>query len=80
MANKTKAELMEEVKTKNDEIKALKAEIEKLDRYKQYQNCTDEIAALRDSFVESGFTKTEAFTMVQTMLKLASNPFFMNLK
>lgn len=75
MANKTKAELMEEVKAKNDEIKNLKKEIEKLDRYKVYEDTADELAALRDSFVNAGFTKTEAFTMVRTMMQLAVNPF-----
>lgn len=68
MANKTKAELMEEIKDLNERIK-------KLDRYKQYEDAADELAALRDSFVNAGFTKTEAFTMVRTMMQLAANPF-----
>lgn len=67
MANKTKAELMEEVKAKNDEIKALKAEIEKLDRYKVYVDTADELAAMRDAFVKAGFTKAEAFSMTKEM-------------
>ena len=68
MANKTKTELM-------DEIKDLSERIKKLDRYKQYEDAADELAALRDSFVNAGFTKTEAFTMVRTMMQLAANPF-----
>lgn len=72
MANKTKAELMEEIKDLNEKIK-------RLDRYKHYEDAADELAALRDSFVNAGFTKTEAFTMVRTMMQLAANP-FMNLR
>jgi predicted nucleic acid-binding Zn-ribbon protein len=72
MANKTKAELMEEIKDLNERIK-------RLDRYKQYEDAADELAAMRDSFVNAGFTKTEAFTMVRTMMQLAVNP-FMNLR
>lgn len=74
MANKTKAELTDEVKAKNDEIKELKAEIEKLDRYKKYEEMANEIAAVRDSFVNAGFSKTEAFTMTKFTMQMATNP------
>lgn len=60
MATKTKTMLLEEIEAKNAEIKALKKEIEKVERYKQYEEAAGELAALRDSFVNAGFTKTEA--------------------
>ena len=76
MANKTKAELMEEVKTKNDEIKALKAEIEKLDRYKVYQDTADELGAVRQSYIKAGFSESEAFELTKMVIQMAiTNPF-----
>ena len=74
MANKTKAELMDEVKVKNDEIKELKAEIERLDRYKKYEGMANEVAAVRESFVNAGFSKAEAFEMTKFTMQMAVNP------
>ena len=68
MATKTKTELLEEIKAKNNEIENLKNEVKKLERFKQYEDMTDEIAALRDSFVNSGFTKAEAFEIVKALI------------
>lgn len=68
MATKTKTELLEEIKTKNEEIENLKNEVKKLERFKQYEDMTDEMAALRDSFVNSGFTKEEAFELVKNII------------
>lgn len=56
----TKEILLNELEAKNAEIKALKKEIERVERYKQYDETAGEIAALRDSFVNAGFTKAEA--------------------
>ena len=72
MANKTKAELMEEIKNKNDEIAALNEEIKKLDRYKAYQDCADEIAAVRLSFIKSGFSETESFELTKMTMQMAT--------
>lgn len=68
MPTKTKTELLKEIEVKNAEIQNLKNEVEKLERFKQYENMTDEIAALRDSFVNSGFTKAEAFEIVKALI------------
>lgn len=70
MATKTKAELMEEIKAKNQEIANLKSEVEKLDRYKKYEELTNELAAIRDSFVKSGFSESEAYDMVKSFMQL----------
>lgn len=76
MANKTKAELMEEVKTKNDEINALKDEIEKLDRYKVYQDSADELGAIHKSYIEAGFSEDQAFELTKMMIQVAAtSPF-----
>lgn len=71
MANKTKTELMEEIENKNKEIKDLKKEIEKLDRYRVYEDSANEIAAARDAFVKAGFTKAEAFELTKGILNNA---------
>lgn len=68
MPTKTKTELLKEIESKNEEIQSLKDEVKKLERFKQYEAMTDEMAALRDSFVNSGFTKTEAFEMVKILI------------
>lgn len=73
MATKTKTELLAEIETKNEEIKNLKEEVKKLERYKIYADTTDEIAAMRDSFVNSGFTKAEAFEMVKLIVANSIN-------
>lgn len=61
---KTKAELLEE-------IAALKKQVEHLDRYKKYEECANEMAAMRDSFVTAGFTRDEAFAMTKVMIENA---------
>lgn len=57
---RTKESLLNEIETKNAEIKELKKELEKAERYKQYEESANEMAAFRDSFVNAGFTKAEA--------------------
>lgn len=76
MANKTKAELMEEIKARNDEIKNLKKEIERLDRYKVYEESANELAAIRESYINAGFSKTEAFELSKMMMQLAASQLF----
>lgn len=68
MATKTKAELLEEIEVRNGEIKKLKKEIEKLDRYKQYEDAGDGLFAMRESFLKAGFTRAEAFEMTKMIL------------
>lgn len=65
MATKTKKELVEELKEACENIENLKKEIEKCERYKQYEECANEFAALRESFVNAGFSKDEAFMLVR---------------
>lgn len=73
MATKTKNELMAEIEALNKEMKGLKDEVKKLERYKVYADTTDEIAAMRDSFVNSGFTKAEAFELVKLIVANSIN-------
>lgn len=71
MAYKTREDLLREIENKNNEIKALKNDIQRLDRYKQYEDAANEMAALRESFVAAGFSKAEAFELVKTTMKSA---------
>ena len=70
---KTKQELMEEIEAKNAEIQELKEDINRLDRYKAYDKMADETAAMRDCFVNAGFSKTEAFTLILEAIKAAAS-------
>ena len=67
MAYKTREELMKEIEDRNEEIKGLKLELEKCERYKIYETAANEVAAMREAFVNSGFSKAEAFEMVKLM-------------
>lgn len=74
--NKTKTMLLEEIEAKNEEIKALKEEVKRVERYKQYEESANEIAALRDSFINAGFTKDEANSLlIVTLTNAMKNPF-----
>ena len=77
MANKTKAELMEEINFRNKEIEKLNEEIKKLERYKVYQDSADELAAVRLSYIKAGFSEAEAFELTKMMIQMASvSPLF----
>ena len=76
MAYKTREELLKEIEDKNQEIKDLKKDIEKLDRYKAYEAGADEAAAMRDAYIKAGFSKAEALEMTKLMISIA----FKNMK
>lgn len=65
MAVKTKNELLEEIKQMNEEIEVLKSDIDKLEKYRKYDEMADEIKAINDSFVRSGFTEGQAFELTK---------------
>lgn len=60
--NKTKAMLLEEI----DE---LREKVKKLEKYEQYQDAADEVAVVRESFVNAGFSNEEAFQLTMEMLR-----------
>lgn len=70
MATKTKNELLEEIEQKNTEIAELNEEIKKFDKYKQYDKSADELRALFDSFVRTGFSDDRAFALLQTIMTM----------
>lgn len=72
MAVKTKNELLEEIEQKNEEIEELKADIEKLEKYRKYDEMADEVKAINDSFVRSGFTEQQAFELTRGTVTVAA--------
>lgn len=74
---KTKAMLEEELEQKKTEIEDLKKELEneikKTEKYKQFEECADDLKALQNSFINSGFSEKQAFTMVLQIIG-ASHP------
>ena len=71
MSYKTREELLKEIDTKNEEIKGLRKDIEKLDRYKMYVECANEVMAIRDAYIVAGFTNDEAMTLTLKMIETA---------
>lgn len=73
MATKTKNELMEETDPMNEEIKALYSEVKRLEKYKAYDQSSEELKALMDSYIRAGFSEEQAFALQQLVL-FASMP------
>lgn len=63
MEKKTKTQLIEE-------INGLKKEIEKLDRYKQYEAAANEMYALYEATLNAGFTKDQAWELFIATVKI----------
>ncbi len=64
-ATKTKNALLEEIEAKNAEIKDLKKRVEALDRYKVYEDGANELAAVRDAYINAGFTEEQAWELAK---------------
>ena len=60
---KTKVELL-------DEIKELKAQIEKLDKYKMYEQAAGELSVAIDAFTNAGFSRDEAMSILLAAVKM----------
>lgn len=64
----TKKELLEMITEKEAEIKSLHEEIDKLEKYKQYDDAAGEIKALYDSYINAGFMVDQAFELVRIIV------------
>ena len=62
---KTKAQLLEE-------IADLKKQVEHMNRYKQYEECATDFAAMRKAFENEGFSHEEAFALMKLMVESAA--------
>lgn len=69
LMNKTKAMLEEELEQKKSEIEDLKKELEKAEKYKQYDDMAGEIKAIYDSFVNAGFNEDQAYEIMIILLQ-----------
>lgn len=65
---KTKRELLEEIEQKNAEIKALKEELNKTERYDIYLAGAKEVRGMVDAYIEAGFTEEQAFELIKMFL------------
>lgn len=65
---KTKNELMEEINAKTREIADLKDEVQKLEKYRKYDEMADELGAVRASFIKAGFTDDQAYDLIKTFV------------
>ena len=68
---KTKKMLLEELEAANENVRDLKKELVRLERFKQYVTAADESKAAYDAFVQSGFTEEQAFDLLKIMFKNA---------
>lgn len=68
IANKTKSELLEITKQKEDEIIDLKNDLQQLEKCKRYDDITDEIKDVYDKLVSKGFKSGEALEITETMI------------
>mgnify|MGYP000866498244 CR=1 FL=1 len=65
MAQKTKAEL-------EQEIKELKQQLESAKTKESYDNSAKETKAMYDSYVKAGFTEEQAWTIIMTLISNAT--------
>lgn len=64
MKKKTKQELIEELENKHTEILELNLELEKLNKYKKYEDMANELYAIQQCLMDAGFTREEAFIIL----------------
>lgn len=69
---KTKIDLQEEIRLKNEEIELLKKRVETLKKYEKYEDMADEMKAMHDSFLNAGFSDQQAFELLTRCLSCAA--------
>ena len=72
--NKTKTQLLEIIKQKEDEILDLKDDLRALENCTIYENITDEIKDVYDKLCTKGFKSSESLEIVQTMISSGQIP------
>lgn len=53
-------------------VEELQKKIETYDRYKQYDEMADELAAMKNAYIQAGFTKEEAFQLLTETMRAAA--------
>lgn len=69
---KTKAELEQEIQCKNEEIKALKCEVEKANRVESKNESVAELYEMYQSYVTAGFTEEQAWELTKILINNAT--------
>ena len=72
--NKTKADLVEIIKQKEDEILELKGELRELEKCQRYEDISDEIRDMYIKLVNKGFANDAALSIVNTMISSRELP------
>lgn len=73
---KTKTQLIEELEAAKTNVADLKKQIDNLEKYKQYEQCADEIKAMHTAFMNSGFTNEQAFDLIKTAMNSVAGAMF----
>lgn len=66
----TKDQLLELIDDLNKQIDELDKELEARKRYEKYEEAAGEVKAMKDAFVNSGFTESQAFEMTMKMFDM----------
>ena len=69
---RTKAELIEEIKLAHEHIREMEGRLERMDKYKQYEECADELKAMHTALINSGFTNEQAFELMKTAIQVVA--------
>lgn len=69
---KTKAELEQEIQCKNEEIKALKCEVEKANRVESKNESAAELYEMYQPYVTAGFTEEQAWELTKILINNAT--------
>ena len=72
--SKTKAQLLELIEKKEQEIRSLNDEIRSLEKCKRYEDITDEIKDVYDKFLDKGFADDECMTLIVALINEGQIP------
>lgn len=62
--------LLQEIEEKEQELASLRKEIKNLERYKGYEDIANEVKAMHDAFMNSGFSDEQAFDLLVKFMEL----------
>jgi hypothetical protein len=60
--------LREEIHRLNGEIETLETTVKRLEKYKEYDQSSEELKAVMDSYIRVGFSEDQAFTLLQMVV------------
>lgn len=72
--SKTKAELLELIQQKEQEIVTLKNDIQALEKCKRYEDITDEVTDVYKKFRDKEFTREESMDLVVSLINNGQIP------